>query len=131
MDYMQKETYLQQLSYFTIKQSNVPVIWIDSEGTIQHLNEAACEFSGFDHDEIIGKKTYDFHPDENETTWREQWETLKKLKRQSFEKWQPHKNGKFLRIKVTQNLIEFEGQAYTVSLIEDKTQEHAMREQIK
>jgi PAS domain S-box-containing protein len=131
MDYMQKETYLQQLSYFTIKQSNVPVIWIDSEGTIQHLNEAACKFSGFDHDEIIGKKTYDFHPDENETTWREQWETLKKLRRQSFEKWQPHKDGKYLRVKVTQNLIEFEGESYTVSLIEDKTREYDMSEQIK
>lgn len=128
---MQKETYLQQLSYFTIKQSNVPVIWIDSEGTIQHLNEAACKFSGFDHDEIIGKKTYDFHPDENETTWREQWETLKKLRRQSFEKWQPHKDGKYLRVKVTQNLIEFEGESYTVSLIEDKTREYDMSEQIK
>ncbi len=128
---MRQERYLQQLSYFTIKQSNEPVIWIDSEGTIQHLNEAACKFSGFDYNEIIGKKTYDFHPEEDEASWREQWEQLKKLKRQSFEKWQPHKNGQNLRIKVTQNLIEFEGQSYTVSLIEDKTREYAMREQIK
>ena len=128
---MQQEKYLQQLSYFTIKQSNEPVIWIDSEGTIQHLNEAACKFSGFDYDEIIGKKTYDLHPDEDEARWREQWENLKKLKRQSFEKWQPHKNGHYLRVKVTQNLIEFEGKSYTVSLIEDKTMEYAMREQIK
>jgi PAS domain S-box-containing protein len=122
---------IQKLSYFTIKQSNEPVLWIDANGTIQHLNQAACDFSGFSREELIGHKTYEFHPEEDKNTWREQWKELKHKKRLSFEKWQPHKDGRMLRIKVTQNLIEFEGKAYTVSLLEDKTEEYAMKERIR
>jgi len=122
---------LHRLSYFTIKQSNEPVIWIDSEGTIHHLNDAACRFSGFKYDELIGRKIFELHPEENEETWKAQWERLKKNKRQSFEKWQPTRDGKIFRMKVTQNLIEHEGKSYTVSFLEDKTKEYAMQEQIE
>jgi PAS domain S-box-containing protein len=128
---MNSNSDLQRLSYFTIKQSNEPVIWIDSEGTIQHLNEAACRFSGFEYDELIGRKIFELHPEENEETWKAQWEKLKKNKRQSFEKWQPTRNGGIFRMKVTQNLIEHEGKSYTVSFLEDKTKEYAMQEQIE
>jgi len=122
---------IQRLSYFTIKQSNEPVFWIAADGEIVHLNEAACRYSGFAIDEIVGTKIYDLHPEENEQTWQARWQLLKKEERVIFEKWQPHQNGKWLRIRVTQNLIEVDGAEYTVSLVEDKTREYEMQQQIQ
>ncbi len=122
---------IQRLSYFTFQQSNEPVFWIAADGEIVHLNEAACRYSGFALDEIVGTKIYDLHPEENEQTWQARWQLLKKEERVIFEKCQPHHDGKRLRIKVTQNLIEVDGTEYTVSLVEDKTREYEMHQQIQ
>lgn len=51
---MDRYIFLLQLSYFNIKQSNEPLIWVDSKGTIKHLNETACRFSDFHYDKIMG-----------------------------------------------------------------------------
>lgn len=128
---MQNQKDIERLSYHTIFQSNEPVLWVDSEGTIQHLNQAACETSGYSFDEMLGKKTYDLHPDENEQTWKQRWKKLQEHGRLGFEKWQPQKDGKWARIKITQNLVKFDNKEYTVILIEDKTLEHHMRQQIQ
>ena len=128
---MQNQDFIQRLSYFTLRQSNEVVFWIDEEGTIQHVNQDGCKFSGFAYDEIVGKKIYDIHPDEDASVWSERWERLKKHKRLRFEKWQPHTDGRMMRLLITQNYIEFEGKAYTVSLIADKTKEYEMQAKIR
>ena len=114
---MKKNPDIQRLSYFTIKQSNEPVFWIKSDGEIVHLNEAALRYSGFAYDDIVGTKIYDLHPQENEYTWTQRWKELQDKKRVVFEKWQPRRDGSWLRMKVTQNLIEVDGTEYTVSLV--------------
>ena len=127
---MQNESDIQRLSYFTLNQSNEPFFWIDETGTIQHVNPAALKLSGFEYDEIVGTKIYELHPDENEQVWRKRWEKLKKEKRSVFEKKQPKGDGTFLDIEVSQNYIEFDGHAYTVSLVKDKTDEYAIRNRL-
>ncbi|MCF8360842.1 MAG: sigma 54-interacting transcriptional regulator [Prolixibacteraceae bacterium] len=127
---MQNDTDIQKLSYFTLNQSNEPFFWIDKEGTVQHVNPAAMKLSGFEYDEIVGTKIYDLHPDENEQIWKERWEKLKKEKRIVFEKKQPKEDGTFIDIEVAQNYVEFEGHAYTVSLVKEKTKEYAIRNKL-
>lgn len=128
---MQNDSDIQRLSYFTINQSNEPFFWIDEKGNIQHVNEAAIKLSGFEYDEIVGTKIYDLHPDEDEQVWQERWEKLKSDKRLVFEKRQPKGDGTFVDIEVTQNYIEFDGNAYTVSIVKDKTREYAMRSKLE
>jgi len=128
---MKKNLDVQRLSYFTIKQSNEPVFWIAADGEIVHVNEAARRYTGYPYDRIVGVKIYDLHPEENVHTWKARWQELKEKKRVIFEKWQPHHDGKWLRIKVTQNLIDVDGTEYTVSLVEDKTREYEMQQKIR
>ena len=120
-----------QLSFFTIKQSNQPVLWLNSQGNIIHFNEAACRLSGYTSNELTGKKVYDLHPEENEQTWQKLWKKLKQVKRHTFEKWQPVKNGTWLRIKVVQNLLEIDNELFIVSLIEDKTNEYRIKRRMQ
>ena len=127
---MQNESDIQRLSYFTLNQSNEPFFWIDEEGTIQHVNPAAMKLSGFEYDEIVGTKIYDLNPHENENIWKERWQKLKKEKRIVFEKKQPREDGSFIDIEVSQNYVEFDGHAYTVSLVKDKTEEYAIRDKL-
>jgi len=127
---MQNESDIQRLSYFTLNQSKEPFFWIDEEGTIQHVNPAAMKLSGFEYDKIVGTKIYDLHPDENRQIWQERWQKLKKEQRIVFEKKQPKEDGTFIAIEVAQNFIEFDGHAYTVSLVKDKTDEYAIRNKL-
>jgi PAS domain S-box-containing protein len=121
---------IQTLSYFTLKQSNEPVFWIDEEGVIQHVNPAAMKLSGFAYDEIVGTRIYDLNPDEDEDVWKERWQKLQEKKKIVFEKIQPGRDGKPMSIEINQNLIEFDGKSYTVSLVKDKTEEYAMRDRL-
>ncbi|MCB0468414.1 MAG: PAS domain S-box protein [Aequorivita sp.] len=127
---MQNESDIQRLSYFTLSQSHEPFFWIDEEGTIEHVNPAAMKLSGFEYHAIVGTKIYDLHPYENEAIWKERWLRLKKEKRIVFEKSQPREDGTFIDIEVAQNYVEFDGYAYTVSLVKDKTQENAIRNKL-
>ena len=128
---MRHQSNFQKLSHYTVKQSNQPILWIDHEGTILHVNDAACRLSGFDHEQLEGAKVYDLHTDENIDTWKDQWSRLLEQKKLSFEKWQPTRKGTWLRLKVMQNLIEMDGQAYSVSIIEDRTEEYAMEKKVQ
>jgi len=128
---MRHQSNFQKLFHYTVKQSNQPILWIDHEGTILHVNDAACRLSGFDHEELEGAKVYDLHTDENIDTWKDQWSRLLEQKKLSFEKWQPTRKGTWLRLKVMQNLIEMDGQAYSVSIIEDRTEEYAMEKKVQ
>lgn len=128
---MDKKLDIQKLSFFTIKHSDQPILWLDPQGNILHFNEATCRLSGYTPGELTGKKVYDFHPEENKETWQELWSKLKQVKRHTFEKWQPVKNGKQLKIKVSQNLLEIDNNLFIVSLIEDKTTEYSIMEQMQ
>jgi PAS domain S-box-containing protein len=128
---MQYRSNFQKFAYFTVKQSNQPILWIDQHGTILYVNDATCRLSGFDQNELEGAKVYDLHSDEDIDTWKEQWSRLLENKELSFEKWQPTQSGNWLRVKVMQNLIEMNGKAYSVSIIEDKTEEYAMNKRIE
>ncbi len=128
---MQHQSNFQKLAHYTVKQSNQPILWIDHDGTILHVNDATCRLSGFDKNEVEGTKVYDLHPDEDIDTWKDQWSRLLEHKKFSFEKWQPTQRGRWHRVKVMQNLIEMDGQAYSVSIIEDKTEEYEMEKKIE
>ena len=128
---MQYKSNFQKFAYFTLKQSNQPILWIDQDGTILHVNDATCRMSGFNRDELEEGKIFDLHPEEDIHTWKEQWLRLLEQKKLFFEKWQPTRKGTWLRLKVMQNLIEMDGQAYSVSIIEDRTEEYAMEKKVQ
>jgi len=128
---MNKKNHIQLLSYLTLKQSSEPMIWIDSAGTIQHLNPAACSFYDLGYDDIVGIKIYELHSDENIDSWEKKYEKLKKHKRLSYEKSETNREGQEKFIKITQNLIEYDGNEYIGCSLEDRSREYEMRNRIK
>jgi PAS domain S-box-containing protein len=128
---MNKKSHIQLLSYLTLKQSSEPMIWIDSAGTIQHLNPAACRFYDLGYDDIVGIKIYELHSDENIDSWKKKYEKLKKHKRLSYEKSETNRDGQEKFIKITQNLIEYDGNEYIGCSLEDRSREYEMSNRIK
>ncbi len=120
-----------QLSHFTIEQSPDAIFWIDSEAIIHRVNKAAIEMFGYSEEELIGKKTYQFHPQENEKGWRKRWNKLKTERMISFKKYQPTKDGRWLQIEITQNLIEFEGEEYSCSFIRNITERQQSQDALR
>ena len=120
-----------RLSHFTIEQAPDAILWLDSEGRIHRVNEAACQIFGYTRDEVIGVKAYELHPEENEELWRQRWAKLKENNVLTFEKYQPTKDRRMIPIEVTQNLIEFEGNEYSCSFIRDITERKRAEEALK
>ncbi|MBD3224518.1 MAG: PAS domain S-box protein [Caldithrix sp.] len=123
-------SHLERLAYFTIQQSYEPIFCMDAEGTIQYSNAAACHYTGYNYDELVGMKIYQLHPHEDAETWQRRWKRLRKQKKLSFEKWQPAAGDQWLRIKVHQNLIEMDGHPYAVSIIENRTPAYKIEEKL-
>ena len=121
----------QRLPHFTIEQAPDAIFWLDSEGHICHVNDAATRMFGYSRDEIIGIKAYELHPEENEEIWRQRWTELKENKIGTFEKYQPTKDGRWIPIEVMQNFIVFEGKEYSCSFIRDITERKRAEEALK
>lgn len=127
---MKNQKHIQLLSYLTLKHSSEPVIWTDSSGKIQHLNSAACQFFQDSYNDIVGLKIYEIDKDDNHSKWKERYNRLKRDRKLTFDKWLKLESGQKIRAQITQNIIDFAGDSFIVSLIEDKSREYEMAKRI-
>ncbi len=111
-----------RLSHFTIEQAPYAILWIDSSGSIQRVNDAVSQLLGFSRRELIGAKAYEFSHGENEKTWRKHWTMLKDQKTVIFERYQLTKYGHLIPVEIRANFIEFEGLEFSCTFIRDRSE---------
>lgn len=57
-----RSTKLSQLSHVTIEQAADGIFWLDSEGRIHRVNDAACRLLGYSREELLAMTVPDFDP---------------------------------------------------------------------
>ena len=110
-----------ELSKFTIEKAQDAVLWIDAEGHIHRVNNAACRLFGYSREELLGSEVYTLLPNETETSWRKRWESIKQNKSITFERRQQKKDGQWISVEVRANFTEHEGKQYICSFLRDIT----------
>ena len=96
--------------------------WIDLQGNILHVNDAACNMLGYTYDELTSMNIPGLDPNVNETTWEEVIRHLKSVKFIQLESLHLQKNGELKEVGITGNYFVVDDQEYIFATIRDLTQ---------
>lgn len=116
---------------FTIDHLREAVFWITDEGYIWQANDTAVNLTGYTREELLQIHVFDLNQSVQKRNWKDVWDRLKKEKKVIFDAVVQMKDGSLKDVEITQNYIEFEGKAYTCSVVRDirqrKFQEELLR----
>jgi PAS domain S-box-containing protein len=105
--------------HFTIENLREAVVWVNDEGYIWQANSKAAELSGYSKEELLNLHVSALNKSFKGTGWTDKWKTLENERKVVYEAPMEKKDGSTIDVEVTQNYIEFEGKAYTCSIIRD------------
>ena len=108
-----------RLAHFTIERAADSIMWIDADGRIQRVNEAACYHLGYPREELLSMSIPDIDPEYDAEKWANHWQEIKSHRALAHESLHHIKDGRHVPVEVTHNYIEFEGTEYTCTFIHD------------
>lgn len=114
---------------FTMNHFREAVFWIDDEGFIWQVNDAAAELSGYSKEELKKMQVFDINQSVQQPDWNFIWNRLKEKKKVIFDAKFKRKDGVIVDIEITQNFMVFEGHEYICSLVRD-IRERKMEEEL-
>jgi PAS domain S-box-containing protein len=104
---------------FTINHLREAVFWVDQDGYIWQVNDAATELSGYTKDELKKMHVFDLNQSVQNSNWESVWNRLKEKKKVTIDAKFKRKDERFIDIEITQNFMVFEGREYTCSIVRD------------
>ncbi|XGV98502.1 MAG: PAS domain S-box protein [Leptolyngbya sp. BL-A-14] len=119
-----------RLTQFSIDRAVDPVWWVESDGSIYYVNDAACRDLGYPREAIIGKRVSDFNPDRLIEEWDDHWQLIKAQGAMTFEARVRAKDGTFFPAEVTANYIELNGKEYHCSFVRNITRRKCAEAQL-
>ena len=108
-----------ELYHTTVEGLRDQVLWIDREGNIIRVNDAACRESGYTSDELTGMSVFNLNPSLTKKEWDDKWIETKEKKQQVLETLHQKKDGQLYEVEVTNNFIEYEDVSYFCSTVRD------------
>lgn len=107
------------LSHFTFDNLHEAVFWVNANGNILYVNDAACNMSGYSKNELVSMHVHDINPSDIVTDFQKFWKQLKAKKHITFEAKHKHKAGHLYDVEITGNFIESNGEEFTCSIVRD------------
>lgn len=104
---------------FTMNHLREAVFWIDEDGFIWQVNDAASDLSGYSCEELKKMHVFDINQSVQQPDWKFIWNRLREKKKVIFDAKLKRKNGVIVDIEITQNFMVFDGREYTCSLVRD------------
>lgn len=120
-----------KLAHFTVQRASDVILWLAENGSIVHVNEAACSRYGYTYEELTRLNIYDLNPEFDAKRLAEAFVMLRADGVFLAESSHYGKDGTEFPVEIATNYIEFDGKAYTCSLVRDirdrKRKEAALR----
>ena len=116
---LQRQIKANEFYAFTINHLREAVFWIDQDGYIWQVNDAAAELSGYSKDDLKKMHVFDINQTVQQPDWGFIWNRLKEKKKVIFDAKLKRKDETIVDIEITQNFMVFEGREYTCSLVRD------------
>ncbi len=110
------------LTQFSLEHSSDPVFWMDSQGRIVYVNEAACRSLGRSREELLSLSILDIGPSYSAESWKAGWEKLKARNSITLEANHRSKDGRVFPVEVTSNYLQFGGKEYAFAFARDITE---------
>jgi PAS domain S-box-containing protein len=110
-----------KLTHFSIEHSQSAMVWLDRHARFQFVNQALCDYVGYDRETLLTMGVNDLDPDWNRERFEnEGWKLWKtSTEPDIFESKMQRKDGSIFPIEVAASLVSFEGQELLFALVTD------------
>jgi PAS domain S-box-containing protein len=120
-----------RLTQFSLEHASDAVFWMDPQGHVAYVNEAACRSLGRSREELLSLSAYDIDPLFPKEARGAFWENLKERGSITFESEHRTKQGRVFPVEVTVNYLEFDGKEYGFSFARDITERKRAEEELR
>ena len=110
-----------KLANFSFERFAIPAFWLNSQGSILRVNEAACETLSYCRYQLQSMHFYDINPDFPASVWDQHWPILKQQKTLTLISRYRTKQNKIIPVEITFNYLEFNGEEYNFAFGRDIT----------
>ena len=111
-----------RLTQFSVEHASDAIFWMDPQGRILYVNEAACRSVGRSREELLSLSIPDLDPLVRKDAWGPSWEAVKARGSVVLETQHQTKQGRVFPVEVTANYLEFGGKEYSFSFARDMTE---------
>ena len=111
-----------RLTQFSVEHASDAIFWMDPQGRILYVNEAACHSLGWSREELLSLTIPDIDPLVPKEAWRATWEAMKARGSRVFETQHRTKQGRYFPVEVTANYLNFRGKEYSFAFARDLTE---------
>lgn len=121
-----------KLAEFSIEHSSIATIWFDRRSHVVRVNKAVCEALGYSRSEMLTMKVSDFDPDyQSQEKWDAIWNEIRERKYHlTIETRHRRRDGFIFPVEVVSNFLEYGGQEYVFSFVQDITERKKAEEAI-
>ena len=105
--------------------------WIDPQGTIVYVNNAACRTLGYEPGELLGKTIFDVNPKGPRERWSIAFEALRKDGFYRAESVHRRKDGSEVPVEVLTSYVRFAGKEYACGFARDITERKRMEDALR
>jgi PAS domain S-box-containing protein len=110
-----------RLTQFSLEHASDAVFWVDAQGRIRYVNEAACRSVERSRNELLSLSVPDINPDISLEVWKTAWERVKAQGSRTFETSLQTKTGRVFPVEITTNYLDFGGKEYAFAFARDIT----------
>lgn len=97
------------------------VFWLDFEGNMLYVNDAACRNTGYSREELTSMKVFALDPDFDPDLWQGFIKNLRKEKTLLFETRHKRKDGSIMDIEIVTNYVTKGEQEFSFAYVRDIT----------
>jgi len=122
---------LDTFTQFTLNQVKTAIFWCNSDGTFFYVNPTACEWLQYSYDELMSMHVADINPEFPKEAWWDHWMDIKTNGLVHMESFHMRKNGEKYPVELYSNYVQFEGEEYKLSFVNDISEKRKIDEELK
>jgi len=107
----------------SVDRAAIAVFWITPEGEIAYANERAAESIGYNREELVGLRVWDFDPDFPPEKRPSHWAEIRRRGNHVFESRHRHRDGTVHPVRITSSFMSFDGEEMEFAFAQDITAE--------
>jgi PAS domain S-box-containing protein len=114
-----------RFTQFSVDHAGEAAFWMDSNGRLIYVNDAACTMLGFTRDELLQMSIPDLDPNFPPDKWAAYWAESKQKGSWRIETQHRAKDGRLIPVEVSINYVCYEGVEYHCSFARDISERRA------
>lgn len=120
-----------RLTQFAVDRASVAVFWVQPDGKLLYVNQAACEALGYSRGELLNLSVSDINPEMSPEIWLNRWSELQRVKTNTFQGVHRRKDGSRFPVELSVNYLQFGEREFQIVFATDITARKHAEEEIR